>query len=268
MTGNARNKHGFKRYLTPRALTWAMVSVVVLALVIFGVAALSATDEDPTSAVDPALDRITSLNALASAALESGETTAAQEYLARSTALDPANAETRRLVQQLQQKTNTPESTTPPTNDTTHPPDDPEPPASDADYLKAYDNVKVLLPTKAATGFALGVPDGDSFSAAVLCLPTSAQGVERVTLTVFDQKDPAKAKAFVDSIGKAYPLTPANVTVGSLKGKYGTDSGGLGSVAFARGRFSFEVIVIGSGASADSLKRLAVSLAESFPAAR
>lgn len=268
MTGNAKKTYGLRNRLTPRALTWAMVSVVALALVIFGVAALSSPDENTSSPIDPVQDRITSLNALASSALESGETTAAQEYLARSTALDPANPETRQLVQRLQQRVVAPEPDTPSGDNPTPSPDVPTPPVSDADYLKTYDNLKVLLPTKAAAGFALGIPEGDSFSGSVLCLPTSAQGVERATLTVFDQKDTAKAQAFVDNIGRAYALTPATVTVGVRKGKYGTDSGGLASVAFARGRFSFEVVVVGSGASASSLKGLAVSLAASFPAAR
>jgi len=119
---------------------------------------------------------------------------------------------------------------------------------SDSAYESALADVGTLLP---------GVPAG-----------YSAGRVSVAVLAVHDRGTKDAAAAFVSSHKQAFPKDSAEVSIGSLKGLFGTDGRGIAAVAFSRGRFAFEVVLTTAGAPPIELKDEVVRLAGLFPAAK
>ena len=142
---------------------------------------------------------------------------------------------------------------------------------SDSAYESALADVGTLLPGVPA-GYSAGYVGVDPQDLEVPYEPmpaTSMSGrVSVAVLAVHDRGTKDAAAAFVSSHKQAFPKDSAEVSIGSLKGLFGTDGRGIAAVAFSRGRFAFEVVLTTAGAPPIELKDEVVRLAGLFPAAK
>lgn len=242
-------------------------TALVLAAVIFGVAALSKPKASSTPGNLAGFDESSRLYDQGLAALESGDASAAAEFFARALAVDPTNSRAREQLDQIGVDT-------PPA---TEPDDDPEPPSDeptappvtdpDAGFTDPVDDLTVLLP-KTVAGYSLGLANALGADATVAGepTPTGPANIRSVLFSVHDFEDNDKADDFVASTTlSAFPENGADVTVGGVPGYFGTDGERFAAVAFARGRYAFEVIITTDSGAPGTLMDAALLAAEAFP---
>lgn len=247
----------------------AIAAVVGLALLIFGVSALSSTKKPAeTVATTTQLSAEAQADILAQRAVaaESANDTATAVSLAESALkLNAANQTAAAVVRRLGGSNTgaTPTTTKPNTNTTT---------TSDT-WSKPIKNMVSVLPTSIA-GWTPGNIVSQKGDAQVTFTP-DAEGSDsgsaiRATFAVHDRGSAAKANTFVKSVDqKVYPGSGATMKFGTQTGYFGTDGARLAVAAFARGRYAFEVIVYSQeGIKPSTLRPLAAKLAAAWSAAR
>lgn len=247
-----------------------IATAVVLAGVIFGVAALSKPDKPDATRGPTAFDESSRLYDQGLAALESGDESAAAEFFARSLAVDPTNSRADEQLDQLDVEVPTQEPVNPPDD-----PGDPEPsteptppvPDPDAGFTDPVDDMKALLP-ETVTGYDMGPADAVGPDATMAGEPTPAgpANIRSIFLGVHDFESSDDADIFVSSTTlTAFPENGANVTVDGVPGYFGTDGERFAAVAFARGRFAFQVILSTDSGAPGTLMDAALEAAEAFP---
>jgi hypothetical protein len=133
-------------------------------------------------------------------------------------------------------------------------------------YLKPVAKIASLLP-KAVAGYKVGLVETTRDGAIVPLEPTNAGPLGKATivvLTVFDKKTATAAQKYVDGFARAYRSDLAPVTIGTLRGRFGTDGSHLAAVTFCRGRFAFEVVLTATRGVPRDLKSVVVQAAEAF----
>jgi len=247
----------------------AVAAVIGLALLIFGVSALSSTKKPTeTVATTTQLSAEAQADILAQRALaaESANDTSTARSLAESALkLNAANQTAVAVVKRLDEANtgNTP-ATTKPATDT----------ATSADmWSKPIKKMASVLPT-ALAGWTAGNIVSQKGDAQVTFTP-DAEGADsgsaiRATFAVHDRGSSAKAATFVKSVDKkVYPGDGATVKFGTQSGYFGTDGARLAVAAFARGRYAFEVVVYSQeGIKPSTLRPLAAKLAAAWSAAQ
>ncbi len=245
----------------------ATVAVLAVVLIVFGLVgplrSKQPAGEAPLAVEQPATTS-QMLYQQAVQAEASGETTKAAELAQAALAADPGNAAARTLLDKIAQG-----PTDPAPN-----PDEPdasidETPAVDPDaaFRKKYENLAALLPTNAA-GFSYDIPlqFGPDITMSGNQVPAS-KTITLISWAAHDLKTAAAAKSFITKTSKqSFPEDGASVTVNGKKAYFGTDGTRFATVAFARGRYAFEVLVTVSGADPVTAKAIASEAARVFPA--
>lgn len=255
---------------TRNRVVWGAVGALALAGVIFAASALSSPSksEPPAPSKLSAPIRAEQLARSAQQALSENQTATALAAANQALKLDPQNA----AAQQVVNSATTPEPSEPaPSKPATSTNTDT---AADAKYLKPVSDLGSLLPAS-ITGWTTGQMVKVKPDALVTFEPKSstpaAGKVVRVIFNVHDQGSASKAAQFVTRVDKrAYTKNQSAVDVGAVKGAFfGTDGRGVAAVAFARGRYAFELVVaVRPGTTPGTLKQLATQLAGSFPATK
>ncbi|MDP2182272.1 MAG: hypothetical protein Q8K99_06860 [Actinomycetota bacterium] len=240
-----------------RKLWWTLASIVGLALVIYGVAAVSSPKEsaDKPPKLTPA-DRSADFYTQALIAADSNETTRALELLAKSLALNPDNTSAKTLLDRVKQAAKEPTPT-------------PAPKPGVDPFLSAVSDLRLLLP-KTVPGYVLGTVISQGGDAVVSGEPApgspDVRTVSRVLLAVHDRGTPAAAAAFITSVSKkTYPNAASSVEIDGVMAYAGTDGGRLVSVSFVRGRYAFEAVVTSRSGDPAGLVDIAAGIARAFP---
>lgn len=245
------------------------VTVAALAVVLIALSMISLPgSRQPSAPVDQLAptEIAEQSRALYQQALEaerSGDTTRALEMAGSAVKLDPANAEARELLDRVSRQS-APTSPSTPSTATT----DTSPTAqSDALFLKAYKPLSRLMP-KSAVGFDLGSYAEVDTEVTMSGSPTEGgQPVSVVLWAVHDFGTAAKATKFVSRVKTgAFTKNKATLSVDGVKAYFGTDGIRFATVAFARGRYAFEVIATTvKGAKPVQAKSIALEAARAFP---
>jgi hypothetical protein len=126
--------------------------------------------------------------------------------------------------------------------------------------------IKDQLPV-AVTGYSMGSTQVYRTTAIVAVQPSPAGRVHAslVLLTVHDFGSSAKAKAFIDkSIAHLYAKNQQSVPVSGGKVYFGTQGSQFGEVAFYSGRYAYEITVTATDGDPLGLKDEAVKLVTAF----
>lgn len=205
---------------------------------------------------------------------ESGDTDAAIEILERVLAEDPNHARAAALLSQLQNgdaASPTPAggATDPQQpNDTPEPPADEPEPRDDTAYLVAIGDLDVLLP-QVISGWQRGTTEKTEADATVSFSASLPGPASRALYAVHDRGSADGALKFIEDTSKVvYRSDGASVRVGAVDGYFGTDGNRLATIAFARGRFAFEVVVTVSEGAPASARDVTMVLAREFEATR
>lgn len=259
--------------------------VVLSAAIIFGAWAFAehqGQDDAPERAVELRLDPLDELYEEARLAAESGDTTTARALLERVLSEDPDHAQAQALLRQLRagdiaetapdSDQDVPAGGAPAdARDNGTPSSDggngSEPPDDNA-YLNAVDDLTAMLPA-VISGWQRGAPLALDDNASVTFEPAGRSPVTRALFSVNDRGSVKAAQEYIDGpIKRVYSQDGTKVNVGAVEGYSGTDGTRIVAVAFARGRFAFEVLVtVHEGAPVDS-RGVAVELANEFEATR
>jgi hypothetical protein len=137
--------------------------------------------------------------------------------------------------------------------------------ASDTFTSKVSD-IGSLLPAS-VPGYRMAEVETSTASAIVSAEPASSGPISRVAFTVSDRKSAARAASWLSGFSKAYPKSLADVNVGDVSGRFGTDGAHLAAVSFVRGRFGFEVVATAVSGDPKQLKTLVIQAASAFAAA-
>lgn len=246
---------------------WVGLGVLGLAAVVFLGGALAKSDTPkpaPSTQLAPSI-QADQLARDAQAALSKNDTATALSLAEKALKADPSNAAAAAVVAAAKAQPTPAEPTKPDSGDSS---------SKDDPYLSAVKDLKKLLPTK-ITGWEVGQVVEQSPDALVTYQPeagsTDDDWTKRAVFSVHDLKTVTKAKDFVAKVDKvAYAKTPATLSVGVVDTAYfGTNESGTAMVAFARGRFAFEMLVVAEqGVDPVALKDTATALAAAFPAAK
>lgn len=256
--------------LTRRILV-AVAVVVGLALVIFGVSAISGTKKpaDTTASTtqlsDEARAELLANQALAAASKD--DTVTARSLAESALKLNAANQVAVGVIKRLDESAQANSVTETPSKPATTTPTSADVWSSPAKSLTAF------LP-KTIKGWDSGDVVVQGADAQVTFEPESGNADEgsviRATFFVHDRGSAAKAKTFVSTVDKkVYPGDGSVATFGTQSGYFGTDGARLAVAAFPRGRYAFEVVVYSQqGIKPATLRSLATRLAAAFPAAQ
>ncbi len=263
-------KGTFKDRLTLKNVLWVAGGIVLLALVIFGVAAISA----PKKTTPPETIQLTpeqqagQLAVQAEMAASKDDTATARTLAEQAIRIDAANETAKAVIRKLDEQAAAAKK--PASKPTTSAP---VTPAADDPYVVGVKDVKVLLPGDIA-GWEKGTVSAQEGEGLVTYEPAPGNAAGsttvRVTFAVHDFKDGAKASAFSnETMKRVYSKDGGQVTIGTATAYTGSDGGRLAVVTFPRGRYAFEVLVNGQpGVPAPELKAVAAKLATSLPAAQ
>lgn len=255
---------------TWKQLAIAGAAVVGLAAVIFGMSALSAPkkQQEPAPVTQGTLEA-EKLASSADAALSQNQTATALALANKALKADPNNATAKRVIDTAQAPpaTETPVSGGQPAEEPAAPPAGP--------YAKAVKDLGTLLPSSYGT-WSKGRVTVQGSDALVTFEPSLKDRAARATVTraavyAHDMGSEAKAQAYVkNAVKRPYSVDAQPVRVGIVdSGYFGTNGAGVAAVAFARGRYAFEVVVtVRPGTKPASVKALGVDIASKVPAAR
>ena len=257
--------------------------IVLSAAIIFGAWALARHDGDATDTGQPLVEGVSGdLYERARLAAESEETATALALLERVLAEEPGHPRARALRARLQDR-----SAAQDTSAGGHgggedepngvPSDAPgadrnggagdEEPRDDSAYLQPVDPLTRLLPDF-IEGWERGQPIESGEDAVVPFSPSVVRGVSRALFSVHDRGSPEGAAAFVENTSKVvYGTDGAEVRLGAVDAYFGTDGSTLATIAFARGRYAFELVITAPDGSVQQAKTVALELAEEFGAA-
>jgi len=241
-------------------------SAFVLALVFIAMAMFSSPEDEPElqSITLSASEESDSLYEDALTALASGDATKAVGLLALAVEKNPSNKTAVNKLAEVQAEK--PEPPVTPT-DTPALPADPN-----AGYTAAVADLATLLPAT-ATGYELSQPlttDTDAQLSAEGLRTGPMPTVRTATFYAHDMGSVEAASSFIDNQAPlAFPKNGAEVKVNGFDAYFGTDGDQLAVVAFSRGRFAFEAILVARpGTQPASLLDAGVASAKYFPASR
>jgi hypothetical protein len=249
-----------------RRWVWVALGVVALAAVVYLGGALTPDEQGsaPSTKLTPELEA-QKFARDAESALSANDTDTAVTLAQRALKTDPNNVQASTILARAAAKS---ELTDPPAEDA----GDSAPEKSQ--YLSEVKDLPSMLPPR-ISGWVAGQVVDVAPDALVTYQPAVGSSADaqakRAVFSVHDMKSSAKAEQFLQEVAKvAYAQSTAAVAVGSVKkAHFGTDGAGTAVVAFARGRYAFETLVVAEpGVSPAGLKRMAVDLAASLPAAK
>ena len=123
-----------------------------------------------------------------------------------------------------------------------------------------------LLPTS-FSGYSVGAVAKSGSDVVVAATPSGSASAQRILWAVHDRGSTSAAKTFITKVSKAtFPVDAGNVSVHGVQGYYGTDGIRFATLAFARGRYVFEVLGTASGSDPGLLHGTVVDAALAFPA--
>ncbi len=265
-----------------RTFLWVAASVVLLAAVIYGVAAVSSPkqsdQESPQQATVPTLDTTTAeetgkrLYDQAVEAQASGETTRAVQLTQEALKASPDNAQAKQLLVTLRAASGVTTGANVATGSNGAAAGSAATTAAAAPTQPRVKNIAVLLPATLA-GYTFGTPQSQPKEAVVTAEPArgsaDARTVTRVLYYVHDRGSEKAARAWVASVNKrVYAKNHASVTVAGGPGYFGTDGTRLASAAFARGPYAFETVVIVPTGKPASARSITLKVADAFPVKR
>ncbi len=208
---------------------------------------------------------------------ESGDTDGAIALLERISAEDPDHERAAALLRQLRAADATDASGDDDTGGQSGPgtsPEDPgggpgtDEPRDDSAYLVAVGDLDALLP-QVISGWQRGTAEKTDVDATVPFTAAPTTAVSRALYAVHDRGSADDAVRFIEDTSKVvYSSDGSTVPVGVVDGYFGTDGGRLATVAFARGRYAFEVVVTVSEGEPASVRDAAIALAREFGATR
>ncbi|MBW6468551.1 MAG: tetratricopeptide repeat protein [Coriobacteriia bacterium] len=141
-------------------------------------------------------------------------------------------------------------------------------PIADSVLLAPVGDLASLLP-QVISGWERGSPLVEDADATVSFSPANAGAVSRALYSVHDRGSVEGARAFIEDTSKmAYASDGADVRIGREPGYFGTDGARLATAVFARGRFTFEVVVTVPDGSPASARDATVGLGAEFEAAK
>jgi hypothetical protein len=191
-------------------------------------------------------------------ALSKDDTATAIRLMERAVSLDSGNSAARSALAQLKRlpavaATSTASASANPATDT-------------GPFLGTID-LFTLLPAS-MEGFKLGPAQVAAPDAAMTGAPTvQGTGATAIVWAAHDRGTAQAAQSVIDGEAKGlYSQDQASVTVNGAPGYFGTDGARFATVAFRRGRYTFEVIVTATKSPAE-VKSLAEKAAASFPTA-
>jgi len=248
------------------AATVAVLAVVLIVLGLFGpLRSRPASTPAPTGEASTTVTGQTLYNQ-ALEAQASGETTRAAELAQAALVADPSNAAAQGLLDSLNASSGPGAGTEP--SEPSAPSTGTAPGSvSDAAFLKKYDDLASLMPTR-PIGFSFDRPVqlGSDMTVSGAVVPREP-GITKVTWTVHDMKSPSGAASFVTKTSKQlFSKNVASVTIHGVRAHFGTDGTRFATVAFVRGRYAFEVLVSVEGMSPKAAKAIATKAATAFPA--
>ena len=250
--------------------------VVLSAAIIFGAYAFA----QRTTSDDPGQDlaQVTELDDIyeqARKAAEDGDRDTAITLLERVLADDPSHARADALLSRLNGDN---ASGATQTGDEPGATPDQQPAAPEDDdaggvpvvdpWLGPSADMGLFLP-EVIDGWQRGLPDVSQDSAGVSFDPSARGAIRLAVFSVNDRQTEAAAKQFIEDVSKrAYPQDGASVKVGNLDGYFGTNGAIAATVAFARGRYAFEVTVTADNVHPRTVRDAAIGLAQEFEATR
>ncbi len=283
--GTERTTHSSTRS-DRRTLLWTIGSILALALLIYGTAALSsprgsddkAARQTPaeTSEGGSAAEASERLYNQAVEAQRSGETTRALELANKAVEADSSNARAMRLVVDLSGATGSvptgsadSDAGSVPAGDESSPTTAPV--AADVPTQPRVAKIETLLP-KSVSGYSLGILQVVKTDAVRSAEPArgsaDSRAIVRALLSVHDRESEKAARQWVDTMWKrVYPKSISRVTIAGGPGLFGTDGARLAWIGFARGQYAFEVLVT-VPQDPSKAKAIALKLAEAFPVRR
>lgn len=251
-----------------KRLWWTVATVVALALVITVVAAVSSPKREKTSAAPDPVVSAEALALKAETALSDGETSTAVTLAEQALDADPTNKKATTVIERA---TTEPERE-PSSGDQPADPDEPAPQNDDA-YSKAVADMSSLLPAS-ISGWSAATVVVQKTEALVTFEPKLGAPHEATTMKALviahDRGSKSKAAEFVEKVDKrVYANSSGAADVGAVSAYFGTDGKRLAVVAFARGRFAFEVILTAQqGVKPTKLKQAGIDVASKLPAAK
>jgi len=253
-----------------RRILVIVASVVGLALLIFGVSAISSAKKPAETTVattqlsGEARAELLANRALAAASKD--DTVTARSLAESALKLNAANQVAVGVIRRLDEEAESAAPTTTPTSSKTTT-------ATSDVWTKATKTPATFLPKKVA-GWTAGDVVTLGSEAQVTYQPDEGakdgSSAIRATFFVHDRGTAAKASAFVSTVDKkVYPGAGTTAKFGTQNGYFGTDGARLAVAAFPRGRYAFEVVVYSQqGIKPATLLTLATKLATAFPAAQ
>ncbi len=246
--------------------------VVLLAGVIYWLAAFGSPSKsdngnDPVAFQLSPEDESARLTEQGLDALASGDTSAAAEFFAKATSLDPANTQAQ---DELRRITATSSSGGTDTNGGGDSGDGGNGGGGDTQtgFMDPVSDMRKLLP-KTIVGYELSLATALGPDATVSADPTEdgpSGTVIRALYSVHDAETEKAAQAYVTTVARtAFPQNGSDVTVDGAEGYFGTDGTRFASVSYVRGRFAFQVILTTDQGTPGSLFDFAVDAARAFP---
>lgn len=235
---------------------WALAGVAVLAAVVFGASALW-----PNSASnEPSAGPGEYLASKASAALESGDTTAAIGFAERALAVDASNAEAKQVLTAARKQD--PVAEEPPTSSEQP---DPVEPAPDDAFLEPLAEPRALLPSS-FDGYAMGAPVVTADQVTVQGTATQEDAtVTSIIWTIHDAGGARGATSFISKTSKVlYAKDAVMHQVDGASVYVGTDGTHYASAVYTRGRYVFEVLVSGIDGAPAGYRTRAIAASRAF----
>lgn len=272
---------------TRRRIVGTVATIATLATVIFIAAALSGQSRSPRPVAEetPPAIQAEQLAQRAEEAVSQADTTTAGDLARQALRLDPANSSARRVLDRI--STSSPDDGG---SDVTDPGDSSSDPGSNGSkpkpspvttgavpagiYAKPVGKVSALLPAT-FKDWSAGTPVADSGQAVVTYEPrpgsTDARKSVRAAVYAIDSGSSSAASRYLTTVNaRAYTADGATVPVGIVPtARFATDGSRSAVVAFARGRYAFEVILtVQPGVDPATMKAVAVAIASGLPATR
>lgn len=254
--------------MNPRArfLVGGGVTVLILALVIFGLWAFTAPSNKPstppTITLSPQQQAQKAYDEGVSA-LSKDQTGTAIALFEKALTLDPNNASAKAALDRAKNSSSNSGSSTTGSSTTKTPPKK-KTPAPVSAWDKKID-VKTLVPTSFPDYSLARVESGAVGDADISGTPSkNGTGITTVVWHVRDYVTDAKAAQFLTlTTKKLYPNDGAQVVVNGANAYFADDGNVLASVEYTRGRYVFEVIV--TAHNPGTIKDFAVQAASAFP---
>lgn len=256
--------------LRDKRVWWTAGTVAVLAAVILVVAAISAPKQSALETKKPSPEiQAESLAKQAETALSNGETSTAVALAEQALEEDTQNQTAKRVIEQAE----SPQQNQTTTNNGDSSDETSTPVAQDQAYSKAVADMTTLLPVS-VKDWSKGTVVKQKSEALVTFEPNSGNAAGRSTVRALviahDRGTSAKAQAFITKVDKrVYTKDKTSVDLGAVNAYFASDGTKLAVVAFARGRYAFEVILTAQPrVKPGTLKEAAVVVASRLPAAK